>query len=61
MDFAKLIPRDRVMEEDRGIELVPMLKGGKTVFAPSNDRDSTAITNYAKWEQAFRVYSAIFS
>ena len=61
VDFAKLIAKDRVMDEDRGVELVPMLKGGKTVFAPTHDRDSTAITNYARWEQAFRVYSAIFS
>ena len=60
VDFSKLIPRDRVWEEDnQTLELVQ--RGGKAVFAPSSDRETTAITNFNKWEQAFRVFSAIFT
>ena len=60
VDFSKLIPRDKVWEEDNHtLELVQ--RGGKAVFAPTIDREVMAITSFNKWEQAFRVYSAIFT
>ena len=60
VDFSKLLAKDRIAEDDRGVELVPMLHGGKTIFAPPIDREN-AITSFSKWEQAFRVYSAIYT
>ena len=36
-------------------------RNGKTYFVPANDlSDSSGITNFSKWEQAFRVYSNIY-
>ena len=60
VDFAKLLTKDKVFEEERGIELIPMIKGGKTIFAPPLDRENS-ITSFNKWEQAFRVFSAIYT
>ena len=58
MDFAKLIPRDRVMaEEDNQVQLV--MKAGSTFFVPAIE-GNTHISNMTKWAQAFRVYSDIY-
>ena len=60
IDFAKLLPRDRlVQEEDHRMELVN--KGGLTFFMPVADRESGAINSFAKWEQAFRVFSNVYT
>ena len=61
VNFSKLIAKDKVMEEERGVELVPIFKAGKTVFAPTHERDSTVISSFSKWEQAFRVFSAVYT
>ena len=53
VDFAKLVSRDRVMAADVN-RFEMMMKEGKTYWVPAN-RDSLAITNYTRWEQAFRV------
>ena len=60
VDFAKLIPRDRVLQEDDGNRLELVIKNGKTFWAPANDTN-TAISSFSRWEQAFRVYSDIYS
>ena len=58
IDFGKLIPKDRVMvEEDQKIQWV--IRQGMPCCVPQVE--STGINNYAKWEQAFRVYSAIYT
>ena len=58
VDFAKLVPCDRVLtKEDNRVHLV--MKGGGTFFVPVNDC-STNITNVHKWDQAFRVFSDIY-
>ena len=58
VNFGKLIPRDRVVShEEQRLELV--LRGGKSFYVPVND--AANITSYAKWEQAFRVYSNIYT
>ena len=63
IDLERLLPRDRsgVLEgnhsEESVLELVS--KGGQTYFAPAKDR--AKITSVHKWDQAFRVYAAIYS
>ena len=60
VDFSRLIPRDKVSKlEDNHFEL--MVKGGSTFFAPVSDRDSTTISNFSRWEQAFCIYSNILT
>ena len=62
IDFVKLLPRDRVSrQEDNRMELIN--KGGSTYFIPVVDREngSGGINNFSRWEQAFRVYSNVFS
>ena len=58
VDLAKLLPRDRVIsEEDQRMNLV--MRDGKSFWVPVNE--VTAITNFARWQQAFRVYTDIFA
>ena len=57
VDFSKLLPRDRVMaEEDGRMEMI--IKNGKTFWAPVSS--GVQISNFSKWEQAFRVYSNVY-
>ena len=58
VDFGKLLPRDKiVMEEDGRLELV--VRNGKTFWVPVSE--SVAINGFSHWEQAFRVYSNIYT
>ena len=58
IDFGKLIPRDQILvAEDSRLELV--VKGGQTYYVPVNK--TTEITNFNKWEQAFRVFANIYT
>ena len=58
VDFGKLIPRDRIaVEEDQRLEMI--IKGGKTYWVPATE--TTSIYNVIKWQQAFRVYSNIYT
>ena len=58
VDFSKLVPRDRVLaEEDQCLEMV--LRGGRTFYVPVND--GLSISSFYKWEQAFRLYSYIYT
>ena len=62
IDFARLVPKDRIThEDDHQMELVN--KGGFTYFVPVSDREGIAggINSFTKWEQAFRVYSNIYT
>ena len=60
VDFAKLIPKDRVTKaDDHRFELV--VRGGSTYFAPVSERESTSIHNFSRWEQAFRIFSNILT
>ena len=57
--FSRLIARDRVeAEDDQRLELVN--KEGHPVWVPTSDRDTVTINLFAKWEQAFRVFSDIY-
>ena len=58
VDFAKLIPKDRVLaEEDKHLQMI--MKNGRAYYVPVND--GTNISNFHKWEQAFRVYSNVYT
>ena len=54
VDFARLIPKDRITKEDNlHMELVST--GGSTFFVPVSDRKTSGITSFSRWEQAFRI------
>lgn len=36
-------------------------RNGKTYFVPAVDSDPTGISNFSRWEQAFRVFSNIYT
>ena len=58
IDFGKLLPHDRILsEEDNRLELV--IKNGKTYWMPI--AETTAINNFSRWEQTFRIYSNIYT
>ena len=58
VDFGKLLPRDKIaVEEDSRFELV--MRNGRTFWSPVSD--SVSINSFSKWEQAFRVYSNIYT
>ena len=58
VDFGKLIPKDRIMseEEDR-LELV--VRNGRTFWTQVSE--SITISNFSRWEQAFRVFSNVYT
>ena len=59
VDFAKLMPQDWInAEEDNRMEIVN--RGGMSYWVPIADKNSTNISSYLKWEQAFHVFSNIY-
>ena len=49
VDFTKLIPKDRISnEDDHRMEIVN--RGGMSFFVPASDREAVNISNFAKWE-----------
>ena len=58
VNFAKLIPRDRVAQEEEQ-RLQMYLKNGVPYYLPVTNNIS--IMSFSHWEQAFRVYSAIYT
>ena len=63
VDFARLLPRDRVsLEEDNRMELIN--KNGHTYFVPAANKgtgENQGISSFSRWEQAFRVFSNIYT
>ena len=61
VDFSLLLPRDRISRaEDGRMELIN--KDGRTYFVPAIERDNhNVISNFPRWEQAFRVFSDIYT
>ena len=58
VDFGKLLPRDRALaEEDGRMQLV--IRGGQSFWTPVSD--AVHINGFGKWEQAFRVFSNIYT
>ena len=59
IDFARLLPHDRVIqEEDNRLPLIN--KGGTPYLIPANETP-LGIASYAKWDQAFRIYSDVIT
>ena len=60
IDFAKLMPREKVFsEDDTRMEMIN--SSGQSFWVLVTDRENTSISNFAKWEQAFRVYSNVYT
>ena len=60
VDLAKLIPKDKVqISRDTRMELVN--RGGRTYYEPAYEKEASMINSFQKWQQAFRVYTSVFS
>ena len=61
VDFGKLLPKDKILsEEDKRMQLVN--KDGMSYWVPLGDNTPNGgITNFSKWEIAFRVFSNVYS
>ena len=60
IDLAKLLPRDRLSTtQSEGQRLQLVIKGGQSFWVPMND--NLSINNFQKWEQAFRIFSDVYS
>ena len=59
VNFTKLLPRDQVLAEEE-VKLQVVYKNGQTFWVPENDSATMTISNFNKWEQAFRVFSDIY-
>ena len=60
IDFAKLIAKDKIInDEDSRMEMIN--KGGVLYWVPVSEREKTEIINICWWNQAFRVYSNVYS
>ena len=62
VDFSKLLPRDRLaIEEDNRLQ--PIVKDGQVFWQPPADHNNIGmnISSYYKWEQAFKVYSNVYT
>ena len=58
VDFIKLIPKDKIVAED-DTELKLVMHEGKTFYVPV--KEIQAISGFSCWEQAFRVFSNIYT
>ena len=67
VDLERLLPRDRVsggktFADDLNKHLYQMITQGTGNFVePPTQRNSSRISNVRKWDQAFRVYAAIYT
>ena len=59
VDLARLIPKDRVLIQQDN-RMIQVNKDGMSYYQPAYESELTTISNYNKWEQAFRVFSTIF-
>ena len=61
VDFSKLLPRDQIKSERDSQRMEMINVDGVPVWQPVADRDLPVINSFSKWDQAFRVFSAIFT
>ena len=61
VDFVCLLPKSNKLNswDDNRMELVN--KGGMTYFVPVVECEASGISNFNKWEQAFRIFSKIYT
>ena len=61
VDFAHLLLTDKVMNE-HSTRMEWVQEGGQTFLVPAGaNKDKQGITSFHRWEQAFRVFSDIFT
>ena len=60
VELEKLLPRNKVATQTADKRMEWVTRDGMTYLAPVQDRDCK-INSIRKWEQAFRVYAAIYS
>ena len=61
VDFSKLLVKDRSATIDDESKLQPVYKDGQVFWQSLSDQTSmSSISNFHKWEQAFRIYSKIY-
>ena len=54
------MPKDKIgIEDHQQIEMVN--RGGLSYWIPISDRDNVSISSYSKLEQAFKVFSNIYT
>ena len=61
VDFARLLPRDRIIEEEDN-RLTWVQKDGQPWLVPASNYESSnngGINSYAKWHLAFRIYADV--
>ena len=62
VDFACLLPRERPSDwEEMGQRMEIVSKGDLTYFSPVSNRGLVGITSFSKWEQAFQIFSNIYT
>ena len=44
--------------DDNRYEMI--VRDGKTFWVPASSHENTAISNFNRWEQSFRVYSDVY-
>ena len=59
VNFAKLLPKDRILTLEEPQRLEMMTKDGHVFWMPVSDH--TKINGFGRWEQAFRIFSNIYS
>ena len=58
IDFSRLLPRDKLLtDDDARLELI--VRNGKAFWSPVSK--SVTISNFNHWEQAFRIFSNIYT
>ena len=58
VNFSRLIPGDKLDNEEEDNKLQMFSKNGETWWAPPEK--GVVISSFSKWEQAFRVFSSIY-
>ena len=63
VDLERLLPKTRYQVMTGGVDndIEVIRKNGSTYILPEGGQRDNKITNVRRWEQAFRVYSAIYS
>ena len=59
VDLEKLLPKDRYHKVNQDCAMTLVNRNGLTYFVPADS--GSKITNVRRWEQAFRVYAAVYS
>ena len=60
VDFAKLLPKDRVALAEEDCLEMRVNKEGRTFWTALSDREKSPISSYFKWEIAFRIFMNIY-